>query len=211
MTKQNNFIKVALPSLGSGITVLLLTAGLVLASAFYYSTGNGAVYDFLFGPDSSSELIGQSKGIFDTFSNTLFGNPTLNKLLYFAFWMLVGLIVYFILYFLVKGASSTVENIEESQYKSSRVNDVLQSVGFRLAVRVGFLVVWMGYWIVFVKLILPFSVMATRVGIANLPEVQSLLYFVLGLIVLILGLHLHVVFMRLIMLRVRLTGSSESI
>jgi hypothetical protein len=187
------------------MTVVILAIALLVITGVYYALGNGTIYEFLLGKDSSAELISQSKGSLDTFSNTVFGNPILNKLLYFAFWMLIGLVVYFILYFIIRGASNTVENIEEAQYKSSRANDMLESTSFRLAVRLAFIGVWVGYCVVFLKLLLPFSVLSTRIAISDFPDPTGLLYGVLGVTVLLLSLHLHVVFLRLIALRVRLS------
>jgi len=63
----------------------LMASGLILAVAsLSYLAGSGLIYNFLFGSGSSIELIQTSRGTFSAFNNTVFGNPTLNKVLYFA-------------------------------------------------------------------------------------------------------------------------------
>ena len=209
MQSQRRLIQVMLPSLTSSLLTIGLSLVTLSLATFYYLSGNGAIYNYLFGPNSSTELIRQSQGSISAFSNTVFGNPLLNKILYFAFWMVVGLLVYFLLYVIIKGTGSAVEDFEEAGYKNAHVEEMLQGIVSRLAIRAILVVTWVIYWIFFVKTLLAFSILSTRVGITNFPDLNGWLYTALGVLVLIASLHVHVIFMRLIALKVRLFDSSD--
>jgi len=211
MHKQNRSIQVMLPSLASGLFVIGLSLlGLAIAT-FYYLSGNGTIYDFLFGPNSSAELIRQSKGTVEALSNTVFGNPVLNKILYFAFWMIVGLLVYFLLFVVIKGTSTAVADIEEATYKNASFSEKLQNIITKLTIRLILIIAWITYWIFFIKTLVPFSVLYTHVGINDFPRLNGWLYTTLGVLVIIASLHVHLIFMRLIALRVRLFGTEDGL
>lgn len=209
MHKNNRFRLLVIPSFSSGLlTVTLSAAALVVATVSYFA-GNGLVYDYLFGPHSSTELIRQSKGTISALNNTVFGNSVLNKILYFGFWMLVGLVVYILLYSLLKGTAAAAEDIQETTYKNMRFREMLTNLGTRLAVRAAALIAWALYWVVFIKILLPFSVLSARVGGGDLPAPSGWLYGLLGLVVLILSTHIHLILLRLVTLRSRLFDSAE--
>lgn len=209
MHKQNRLLQVMLPSLASAVSVIIFGGVVLTAATFYYLSGSGLIYNFLFGNNSSVELQSQSRSTIVSFSNTVFGNPTLNKILYFAFWMLIGLLVYFLLYIVIKGTSSAVEEIEESKYTNASTKELTNQIIYRLLIRVVLIVSWIIYWILFIKSVLPFCVTATRVGAANLPSWNGISYMLLAGLLFALSLHVHIIFMRLISLRVRLLNSSD--
>lgn len=207
MHKQTRFYQVFIPSVASGIICTLLALLTLMASNYYYSAGKGAIYNFIFGKNSSVELIGQSKSTVGTISDTIFGNHILNKVLYFAFWMMVGLLVYLLLYTLIKGVSSAAEDIEQAAYTNSRLDDLEHTVGVRLAIRTAATILWFSYSLIFVKLLVPFSIVSARSSIRLFPRPIAWLDALIGWLVLSFCLHLHVVFLRLVTLRVRLFGT----
>ncbi|MGH7249945.1 MAG: hypothetical protein ACREGC_03140, partial [Minisyncoccia bacterium] len=206
---QKRFIQVMLPSLASSLIIVGISLTGFAIATFYYLSGNGAIYNFLFGPDSSAELISQSRGSFDAITSTIFGNPLLNKILYFAFWMIVGLLVYFMLYVIIKGAATAAEDIEEAKYKNAQPNKLVQGIITRLAVRAILVVAWMIYCVLFIKTLLPFSVLSMKIGVVNFTSPDGWFYTIIALFVLVTSLHLHVIFMRLITLKVRLIDSAD--
>ncbi len=209
MQKIDRFNLVLWPSLISGLVTVFISVAIIAAAVFSYISGNGLIYDYLFGPNSSAELIKQSRGTVATFSNTVFGNPTLNKVLYFAFWMLVGLVVYIILYTIFRSTSKVAEDINVATFKNAKINDILSNFGVRLAVRCGVALGWVLYTIFFIKILLPFSILCARIGAADFPSLTGILYGLLGLVVLVISIHLHLVFARLMALKVRLIDSPE--
>ncbi|HSX53025.1 MAG TPA: hypothetical protein VLF90_01490 [Patescibacteria group bacterium] len=197
-----------LPSMLSGIIVMVLTPLILLGGTWSQGLGKGLLYDFLFGSNSSAELIQTSKGSFAAFGNTVFGNPLLNKVLFFVFWMLVGLIVYVLLHGFLRGVSTAAEEVEESQYVNADKAHNIKHLEVRAAVRLVVLAAWILYSVVFIKILLPFSVLVVRLSISGQSQGIGWLYALSGVITLILSLHLHVIWLRLFTLRVRVFGTS---
>lgn len=210
---QNNvprFIRLALqPSLFSGIITVLLSSIILGVATLSYANGSGIVYEFLFGENSSTELIQTSRGTFAAISNTVFGNPTLNKLLYFVFWMLVGLLTYILLYSLIRGASTTMEDVEETNYVNVTRGETLRIFITHSVLHIAIVLCWFVYTLFFIKIFLPFSILSGRIGLTMLPGIQGWLYGLLGLIVLIGSLHIHVVLLRFSLLKVRAFGGED--
>jgi len=206
VTRFSILLRPSLASMMATAFVSTLTLGIATQS---YLSGSGVVYDFLFGPNSSSELIRSSQSTLSAFNNTVFGNPTLNKILYFAMWMLIGLITYMLLYGLSRGAQSAAEDVEEAGYANTNKKALLRNIGRRLALRLIVFIAWWVYIIFFVKILLPFSILAARIGAGNLPTLGGWLYGLLGLAVLAISLHIHVIFVRLLVLRVRLFNAED--
>ncbi len=208
MHEHNRFLQLLQPSLASALTAIGLSIGLFGGSAFFYFAHNGSVYDFLFGATSSEEVVRHSKNTVSALNNAIFGNPLLNKVLYFAFWMAVGLLVYFLLYMIIKSLSNAAEDIEATTYKNARLDDVLNSLLTRLAVRLLALLVWIMYAFFFVKVVLVYCTLWTRLAMSGFPRMSGWLYSLLALSILTIGFHLHVIFLRLIALKVRLIDNS---
>ncbi len=205
----NRLGKILSASLLSTLMSILLAVAVLAGATYSYTVGNGMIYDYLFGPNSSAELIKQSRGAVSVVSNTIFGNPTLNKVLYFGFWMFVGLLAYIMFYTLLRGTSKVAKDIEESTYKNRQPGVALENFGLRLAARVGALIGWSLFWVFFIQTLLPFSVLSARIGISNFPSLSGWLYGGLGLVVLALSIHIHVIFARLVALRFRLFSTME--
>lgn len=204
MHKQNPMIQVMLPSTISGLASLAVAILTLAVTTFYYYVGSGMIYNLIFGKNSSVELVAQSRGSVDTLTNTVFGNLVLNKILYFGFWMMVGLLVYLLLYILIKGLSSAAADIEQAGYKNSRIVEMKQAIAGRLAIRAILIVAWVIYWVAFIRTVLPFSILAARDGATLFPNLSGWFYLLVGALALTAALHVHLIFVRLIALKTRL-------
>jgi len=200
---------VLFPSVSSGLGVILVAAAVILVAFLAYTAGNGIIYRFLFGANSSTELIQTSRSTIAAFSNTVFGNPLLNKILFFAFWMLVGLVVYMVLYGFIRGTSSAAEDINESHFLNTDRHETVRTFEIRTGIRSIALFGWIIYLVFFFKILFPFSILMTRIGVTDYPAFHAWLYGLSGLIILTSCLHIHVIFLRLIMLRTRLFDSND--
>ncbi len=197
------------PSTSSTISVIILSILIYVVAILTYATKSGLIYRYLFGPNSSAELIKSSHDTVSALNNTVFGNPTLNKVLYFAMWMLLGLIVYIILFSFIRSVSSAAEDIEETTYTNIDPKGGWHAIALRAGIRAAIIVFWLIYWIFFIRILVPFSVLSAKIGVGNMPHATGFIYSLLGIIVLILSLHLHVICMRLIALKVRLFDSAD--
>ncbi len=198
-----------LPSLLSAITTLSVSAVVLLAAVFSLSNGSGLIYDYLFGPGSSSDLISSARGSVDAFNNTVFGNVLLNKILYFGLWMLVGLLVYMILYLVIRGASAAAEDFEQTTYKNANAELLMREFAGRAGLRAIAALCWFMYWIFFIKTLLPFSVLSARIGADAMPGMNGWVYGAVGLLTIMLSTHIHVIFLRLVALKARLFGAQS--
>jgi len=196
------------PSFLSGSLCVSSSIIVLLGATWSYSVGTGAVYNFLFGPGSSAELISSSRTSISVFFNTVFGNSILNKTLYFGFWMMVGLIVYVIIMGLIHGTSTAVRDVEEVTYTNVKKHDKYKTFGLRIGIHLLVAVAWALYCVFFVKIFFPFSILAARVGFVQLPHITGWLYSPLSFVILTLSLHIHVIFIRLVVLRLRLYESN---
>jgi len=208
--KQLRFIWATIqPSLFSSAVTILLCGIVLLTAMLSYSARSGLIYDFLFGPNSSTELIQTSKGSFTEVTTNVLGNPILNKAVFYMFWMFVGLVVYTILSSLIRGATTAAEDIQESQNINDTKGENLKTIRSRFLLRLIVLVGWLLYTIFFVKIILPYSVLTSRIGVSGFPTLIGCLYIFAGVIILFIGLHIHTISARLFVLKLRVFNSEE--
>lgn len=184
---------------------------ILLAAGFSYASNTGLFYDYLFGSDSSTKLIEESQSTLALFNDTVFGNPLLNKILFLIFWMVVGLVVYLLITGIGAGANSAEEIIEQSKYVHAQTGQIHKEAEIKLAIRlvaIGLLVI---FGAVFIKVLLPFSILCARIVASNIHDPLGWLYAVLGFIVLGCSFYLMTVGIRVVALKPRVFGGSEDL
>jgi hypothetical protein len=181
----------------------------MLIVGFSYQAGKGSVYNYLFGKGSSTESIASSKSTLSALNNTVLGNAALNKVLYFAFWMLIGLLVYIILYAVLRGTGAAAEDIKEAGYTNIDKTQLLHNFAARFTARLAGIFAWIVFSIIFLKVLLPFSSLAARNASTNFLSFSGIVYSLAGFIVLLLSLHVEVILIRFMFLRVRLFSQQE--
>jgi hypothetical protein len=198
------------PSLSSSVLVTAVT-GLVLAgAAFSYAAKSGQLYQYLFGPGSSAALIESSRSSVEAFGNTVFGNDALNRILFFVFWMVIGLLSYLLMTGLGAGLSSAHDLLHEL-HETDKKSFLAKRVKRQVALRAATAGLWFIYVIFFFTILLPFAILAGRIAAGDLVSPTGPLYALISIVVLWLSLHLHIVLARLFMLRPRLFGGSSDI
>jgi hypothetical protein len=184
-----------------GVSFLLL-----LMANLSFLNGNGWIYNAIFGPDSPVELIQTSRDTFSTINQTVLGNPVLNKVLFFVFWMLVGLVVYVLLTTIGQTVGEASEELGSLRYIHARKELIERHFLLRQAMRASAVLgLFLLGWIV-IQLVFPFSVLASRIWLSSLATPINWLYGFLGLVVLALSLHVAIILLRLFLLRPRLSG-----
>lgn len=199
-----------LPSVGSAFLCTGLSIATLAIASLLYNAHTGFLYTLLFGPDSSVDLIQSARGTFDAIFQTTFSNPVLNKVIFFAFWCLVGLVVYALLSGIGKTTSVIAETAEQMHYLHAKKRQFEEQLGLRVIVYtmtglLGFL-----YSIFFFKTLLPFSILCGRIGISAL-NFSGWLYVMAGTVVLTLSYHIFIVLIRLLLLRPRIYGGWEDV
>lgn len=209
MLKNRKLFVILTPSWLSLIIGFLLSVGIMTAVGVSYAAGKGSIYSYLFGPGSSSDLIDSSKSTLSALNDTILGNATLNKVLYFAFWMVVGLLVYIILYSLMRGTGAASEELKEASYANIKRERILQDYAIKSVVRLAALFGLIVFGILFIKVLLPYSSLATKNASGELLSIAGIAYLLVSFMILMVSSHIMLVLVRFMTLRVRMFNQQE--
>jgi len=173
---------------------------------------SGILYDFLFGfdYDNASEFIGFARETVLVLSGTFFGNEILNKVLFFIFWLLLGTAVYFIAVSITGSITAANEVRSEMHYMNLHKRELEAQVGKRIALHVLGGLNWLFYWILFLRILMPYISSLAQISVSNFSNLQGLFYGLAAFLLLMLSLHGHVIFLRFLLLRPRVFGGWEA-
>ncbi len=192
------------------LSITLGITALFMAITFWaYGLRDGALYNYWYGPGSAVSALQQQSSLVDTIRHTIFSNPTFNKVLFYVMWLVLGLIVYEIIMAIRLVVDATIETVAEDSYVHSSHLKMWRRLGPRFIIRGVVLGCWLIYTVFFLKLLMPFTILAFKIWIGQLGVWTAWLYALIGVFVLLLSLHLHTVFLRLFALRVRLSSVAE--
>jgi hypothetical protein len=184
----------------------VLTIIILVAATVAYGMKNGLIYELLLGPGSSVQTIESVYPPISAFYQTVFGDPVLNRMLFFIFWVLVGLVALVMVTGIGRGIGQVNRQLHELQYANLRKTQLEESLMQRALLRTIAALFWFGYGVLFLKFFLPFSILAARIGFTEIRSLTGILYLTLGFVILSASLHLHIVFLRLFLLRPRVFG-----
>ncbi|HUS26099.1 MAG TPA: hypothetical protein VMY99_02005 [Nevskiaceae bacterium] len=200
--------------------------GLLLRPSFFSFTVTGALALALLGAAnwskvansnlfsgylSLADVLQSAPDGFSAFFDVLFAKTFIYNIIIFIVALLVGLLAYVALVGFerglagITGSLSDAKNAARMQGRQAKVE-----AGARLGARFVTLVGWAVYWVVFLKVAVPFCVLAFRTGIDDLGHI-GWGYTLLAFGLLWFCLHLHVVFIRLFLLRPRVFGGEDVI
>lgn len=156
-----------------------------------------------FGNVSLSADYGQ---INDSFAN----NNLIRNIPVMIFWMFVGALVYFLVTGIF-GAFQEARNIgDELNYMHVRRQELLRVVYIKTGIRLATLVIWLLYVTLFMRIILPYALAAAHIAANNVLSFSALPYLALAFFSLVVSLHLHVMLLRLTLLRPRVFSADSS-
>lgn len=170
-------------------------------------TQNPLLNEYFFGPNGLVTILGDAPDVVTALTNSLLAKPFMYNALVFVVAILIGLIVYLVLQgitYVLAGLLGGVADMQEADEKSKKIIGV--EFGTRIGVRVVTLIGWFVYWVFFIKILVPFCIFSTYIAINNFLMPQNWLYGLIAFTLLIAGLHMHVIFMRFLLLRPRLYG-----
>ncbi len=136
-------------------------------------------------------------------SSGLLANPFIGNLPLIAFWTIVGFAVYLFAINIFRAISSTAELKDEMDYVNVNRHDLLWSAIEQLLVHLGVLIIWVAYILFFLHQILPYCINLALVGTTQITSPLGGGYALLATVVLALAMHLHAIFLRLLLLRPR--------
>ena len=169
---------------------------------------NGLIYNLLFGPGSTAVQIETASNTVKAITDTVLGNSTLNKVLFFGFWLTIGLTVYTIVMSFSYYTGGVLMFWEELHQVNSRKRLLREQFRLRLLLQAIGLLLLAFFGVFFIKMLLPFSILCAQISLGLWGDVASLGYFLAGFVTLFLSLHVFVMLLRFAALKSRLFGSA---
>lgn len=170
------------------------------------------MYSWMYGPGGVATDFANASNSLTSIAGSLTTKYISYQLFIFIIAVGVGLSVYFLLQMLSKllaNASDTYSNIHAANIEVRRHNQ--EEIGARIAIRLLSLVAWFFYWILTVKFILPYILVASKIRFQDFFIGTGWIYILLAFVVLSLTIHLNIVFMRFVTLRPRLFGGTDEV
>ncbi len=198
-----NKSEVVTPSIAS----LALALGGVVTAFFiviFSRLGNNQFLALLLGQEASASLVEVSSADISARINEAFSNDLLGRAVIFAVWAFVGLCVFIIINVLTSSLVE-VKHIEEEmkyvhQQKQARRRELLKTVLFRLIVAL----VWASLGYVSLRFIIPFLIASGLVAFSSGRVWLDWIILLMAVAAMLFAMHLHTIFARLFVGRVRL-------
>ncbi len=206
LNRRNAFYQMLLPSWLSGLVTVTLSLAVVLGSAAL-AHYQGSTLQFLVALHNSQNHSVQSS--YQTVGNNLSASSFISNVPLFIFWGAVGGVAYLFLSNVVNGLYKAKQLRQEMDYVHADSQALLRQAAIHLVVRLGVLLVWFVHIKLTLHVFLPYILAVTYAGAGALNLLVTVGYFVLAISVLAVSLHVHVVLLRLLLLRSRMFGQSS--
>lgn len=195
-------IAVLSPSILSGIVMAIMAIMAVFITFVAAYGSNGALQQGLFAAHSLSAPS------YHQITDSLAHNALASNAPLFLMWAAVGLIVYLFAVNIVTALGKGVQMEEQLNYVNSQRAKLIRYEIIIMFIRVGVLLGWLVYLQIFIRLLLPYALSAVSAArLDNLaPEVGLITLVTVGLFI---GLHVHLVFLRLLLLKTRVFGDQD--
>lgn len=199
------------PSLTSGTVCLILAISMLLVGDWAFVQQSG-LHDFLYGNYGIVTTLNDSPNGFRALVEGVFVHQFGREIKTFIFVFLIGLCVYSVLEIInrfITGVENRWVDLRTAPPAfRQRLNiEAWEKFWFRTAILIG----WFLYSSLFIGILLPFCISASRYFVGTFPMWPGSGYGVLALVLLWISLHIHVVIMRFVALRPRLFGSVDTL
>lgn len=200
------------PSLLSG-SICFGAATFLLGISFWsYSTKVDFITDVLFGPSGITASLRNAVDNFDIFSQVFNDVSIMYGIAIFLAALITGVVVYFVLELSERLISSVSESYlsffdTDAYLRKTTGRELLLKVVLRIFI----LISWCLYTIFFSQVLLPFCILTAKIDVGSIDFLNQLSFSALGFLLFLLGLHLHVIFLRLLVLRPRVFGGEQEI
>jgi hypothetical protein len=126
----------------------------------------------------------------------------------FLIWGAVGLVAYSFTMSIAGTFQRAVEFEHELDYVHADKQKLVKEAFIHLGARLGFLIAWFLYLQLTLHFLLPYVIALSYAATGDISLLTSIIYIVVASAVAFVGLHLHVVLLRLICLRPRVFGQA---
>jgi hypothetical protein len=193
--------------LSLAFTGIISALFLVIGASNFLGTAT-PFYRLLLGNQASGELVDITKQNF-LIVFKLFDNPWLNNLLLFAFWALVGLVIWILLNNSASLFSEIGEDLQEVTYTGSQPqhnHSALVQTFKQAMYHIAILVIISVYVVFFWTIVLPWLIAVYITGVGSTFTASGLLAIAAAIYMMMLALHILTILFRLLFLRTRLFG-----
>jgi hypothetical protein len=200
------------PSPSSSVATCITAIAILVAANWTYSTRESIMYGFFYGEEGVITKLLHSTDTVSVYLAAFSARYITYEITVFIFAIAVGLFVYLLLEGFSRMARGTNETYSAIKGSSGKQRlDIELSFGIRVLTRAIGLFLWFLYWTLTLKILLPFSVLATRTTLDDLFQTNAWMFMLLGIAIMTVCIHLHIVFARLVLLKPRLFGGRNEI
>jgi hypothetical protein len=199
------------PSLLSSIVCGSFAVGVILASNWSNVLKNLSFYNYFFGKDGLVTTLQNTKGSGSAISQALTSKSLAHNATILLGAIAVGIAGYVIIRLIIKLISSASMTIKEMQAVDTPAKRVVErELEQRVMIRLLVAVAWTAYLFIYIKVILPFCILASEVGFDQKSMLSEAIgYLLFAFVLLFLASHLQVIIMRLFLLKVRVFGNPD--
>jgi hypothetical protein len=200
-----------LPSLLSGLFVIITVSCMLGIMAWTYISHQQLFYEYLFGRYGLTTILLIAPDSFSAVRMALINGSLTYYSVVFVAAISATLVTYTILETGQRMTRGTWTLWRELNEDTKLSREILRQTIMRLIIRVISLFGWMAYFIAFIDVLLPASIVLLQIGISMIAANQSLGwgYVLVAWLLLAVTVHMHVTFARLTFLRPRLFGGQE--
>lgn len=196
------FMLLLKPSLISSLAAICASALLIGAMNWPYFTYHAAFYPILYGESGVITVLEQSPNFTQGITRIIDQNPIFYGIVILSVAVLAGWIVLLI----IRTIKSSYHSVETFSDEGQR-HDTLQ----HMLVRVFVLSMWIIYAALSVSIVIPFCLLFSRIGAEFITTLNGILMNVGAFLLLAATFHLHIIFLRMLLLRPRVFGGKALI
>ena len=201
---SQHFITVVSPSILSGIVTAVIS---VLVTGFAVVSSYGSAGVLQQGLFAAHNL---SAPTYQQLTDRLAQNIFVSNIPLLLFWSAVGLIIYLCAANIVAAFGSGVKLEEQLNYVNSSRSKLIRFEIIVVFIRAAVLAGWLLYVQLFIRLLLPYALAAAHAARLN-GALNGIGQIGLAALVLFIGIHLHLVFLRLLLLKTRVFADKDDI
>lgn len=209
-SEHRRYLLLVLPSFSSLISSLVLSIGIIflaiwerLQSVPFLSQALQQIQDQVSKIVESESLQKDSLGV-------VIDSQLLNSVIYVLLWVFLGVLVYFVIAIFMVGFDDIKLTIRATSTDIKKKNALVNEFVIRSVFRIFILIIWLIFTIISFQILLPVAVSSAQVG-SNFTGFESLHYFLFTVLLVVFSIHLHVVFMRLCLLKLRVFNQADDI
>lgn len=198
------------PSIVSAPVALTASSLIWVSAGWSYITDTQLFYDQLFGPYGAVTLLQIQPHNLGEFQTTVLNSSGTYYVALVAAGLIAGLIIFFALESISRVVSGVSLFWRQTHTKRQTARQAVQESLVRLSLRIVSLICWTLYAAVFTSVLVPFSIIVLQDALQAGSSWQQWLLAFAAFVSLVISVHLHVSFARMVFLRVRLFGGYDA-